>query len=145
MKVAVIGAGYVGLTTAACFAHLGHDVLCADIDAERVARLQKGEVPILEVGPARAAQRRPRVAAGSGSSSAPPTAARDAEIVFLCVQTPQGDDGSADLSYVETVAREIAPVLARQHGRREQVDGAGRLDALRAARALRERACAPRA
>ena len=50
MRVAVIGAGYVGLTTAACFAHLGHDVLCADIDAERVARLKKGEVPILELG-----------------------------------------------------------------------------------------------
>ena len=50
MKVAVIGAGYVGLTTAACFAHLGHNVLCADIDAERVARLKKGEVPILELG-----------------------------------------------------------------------------------------------
>ena len=54
MHIAVIGAGYVGLTTAACFAHLGHDVICADIDAERVARLNKGEVPILEDGPARA-------------------------------------------------------------------------------------------
>ena len=50
MHIAVIGAGYVGLTTAACFAHLGHDVICADIDEERVARLNKGEVPILEKG-----------------------------------------------------------------------------------------------
>ena len=112
MRVAVIGAGYVGLTTAACLAHLGHDVVCADIDAERVARLRKGEVPILEDGPARARRRGPRVAAGCRSSSAPPTAARGAEFVFLCVQTPQGDDGAADLSFVEAVAREIAPVLA---------------------------------
>src|SRR6185503_3863103 len=50
MSVAVIGAGYVGLTTAACLAHLGHEVVCADIDAERVERLRKGEVPILEDG-----------------------------------------------------------------------------------------------
>ena len=111
MKVAVIGAGYVGLTTAACFAHLGHDVLCADIDAERVARLKKGEVPILELGLPELikeglAAKRLEFVLGAA------TAARSAEIVFLCVQTPQGADGSADLSYVEAVAREIATVLA---------------------------------
>jgi len=111
MKVAVIGAGYVGLTTAACFAHLGHDVVCADIDAERVARLRKGEVPILELGlPELLAEglaaRRLDFVVGA------PSAARSAEIVFLCVQTPQGNDGAADLSFVEAVAREIAPVLA---------------------------------
>jgi UDPglucose 6-dehydrogenase len=111
MKVAVIGAGYVGLTTAACFAHLGHDVQCADIDSERVARLKKGEVPILELGLPELikeglASRRLEFVVGAAS------AARTAEIVFLCVQTPQGADGSADLSFVESVAREIAPVLA---------------------------------
>ena len=111
MRVAVIGAGYVGLTTAACFAHLGHDVVCADIDAERVARLKKGEVPILELGLAELikeglASSRLEFVVGAA------TAAERAQIVFLCVQTPQGDDGSADLSFVETVAREIAPVLA---------------------------------
>ena len=111
MRVAVIGAGYVGLTTAACFAHLGHDVLCADIDAERVARLKKGEVPILELGLPELikdglASRRLEFVVGAA------TAAQSAEIVFLCVQTPQGADGSADLSFVEAVAREIAPVLA---------------------------------
>jgi UDPglucose 6-dehydrogenase len=111
VKVAVIGAGYVGLTTAACFAHLGHDVLCADIDSEKVARLQKGEVPILELGLPElikegVAARRLQFVVGAA------TAAVSAEIVFLCVQTPQGADGSADLSFVESVAREIAPVLA---------------------------------
>jgi UDPglucose 6-dehydrogenase len=110
MRVAVLGAGYVGLTTAVCFAHLGHDVVCADIDPERVARLQKGEVPILEAGMTELlaeglASRRLQFVVGA------PNAARRADIVFLCVQTPQGDDGAADLSYVEVVAREIAPAL----------------------------------
>ena len=108
--VAVIGAGYVGLTTAVCLAHLGHDVVCADIDADRVDRLNKGEVPILEDGlPELLAEglssRRLRFVLGA------PNAAKVASFVFLCVPTPQGDDGSADLSFVDTVAREIAPVL----------------------------------
>jgi UDPglucose 6-dehydrogenase len=108
--VAVIGAGYVGLTTAVCLAHLGHDVICADIDADRVDRLNKGEVPILEDGLPELlaeglASRRLRFVLGA------PNAARAASFVFLCVPTPQGDDGSADLSFVDTVAREIAPVL----------------------------------
>jgi UDPglucose 6-dehydrogenase len=111
VRVAVVGAGYVGLTTAACFAHLGHDIVCADIDAERVARLQKGEVPILEAGLPELlaeglASRRLRFVVG------PVNAARGADIVFLCVQTPQGTDGSADLSYVLNAAREVAPVLS---------------------------------
>jgi len=108
--VAVIGAGYVGLTTAACFARLGHDVRCADIDAERVARLAKGEIPILEEGlPGLVAEglavQRLRFVVGAAD------AVRGAEFVFLCVGTPQGDDGSADLSALEAVAREIAPLL----------------------------------
>jgi UDPglucose 6-dehydrogenase len=110
MSIAVVGAGYVGLTTAACLAHLGHEVVCADIDADRVSRLRKGEVPILEDGLAAliteglASQ---RLAFVVGAAAA----ARGADIVFLCVQTPQGVDGAADLSYVERVAQEIAPVL----------------------------------
>ena len=111
MSLAVIGAGYVGLTTAACLAHLGHEVVCADIDPERVTRLRKGEVPILEDGlPALIAEglasRRLTFVVGAA------VAAREADVVFLCVQTPQGVDGAADLSFVEQVAREIAPVLA---------------------------------
>ncbi len=111
MTVAVVGAGYVGLTTAACLAHLGHEVVCADIDAERVARLRKGEVPILEDGLVALiteglASKRLSFVVGAA------VAARGADVVFLCVQTPQGADGSADLSFVESVAREIAPVLA---------------------------------
>ena len=110
MKVAVIGAGYVGLTTAACLARLGHDVTCADIDAERVAHLEKGEMPILEAGlPALVEEglgaRRLCFVVGAAA------AARGADVVFLCVQTPQGADGAADLTFVEAVARDIAPML----------------------------------
>src|SRR5436190_11073383 len=100
MSISVVGAGYVGLTTAACLAHLGHDITCADIDAERVARLRKGEVPILEIGLPELIEEglaNGRLEFVLGAA----TAARTAEIVFLCVQTPQGDDGSADLSYVK--------------------------------------------
>src|SRR5690349_1776186 len=110
MTIAVVGAGYVGLTTAACLAHLGHEVVCADIDADRVARLRKGEVPILEDGLTSLineglASKRLSFVVGAA------VAARGADVVFLCVQTPRGEDGSADLSFVESVAREIAPVL----------------------------------
>jgi UDPglucose 6-dehydrogenase len=111
MTIAVVGAGYVGLTTAACLSHLGHSVVCADIDAERVARLRKGEVPILEDGlPALIAEglASKRLSFVVGAA----VAARGADIVFLCVQTPQGADGAADLSFVERVARDIAPVLS---------------------------------
>ncbi len=109
-KVAVIGAGYVGLTTAACFAHLGHEVFCADIDAERVEQLQRGEVPILEAGLEQL------VAEGIGSGRlhfvlGAARAAEQAEFSYLSVPTPQGHDGRADLSYIEAAAREIGPVL----------------------------------
>ncbi|HEX8804805.1 MAG TPA: UDP-glucose/GDP-mannose dehydrogenase family protein, partial [Acidimicrobiales bacterium] len=109
-QIAVIGAGYVGLTTAACFSHLGHDVVCADIDEGRVAALARGEVPIVEARLDTLVQEgldegRLRFVVGAA------TAAREAEFAYLCVPTPQGDDGSADLSYIETAAREIGPVL----------------------------------
>jgi UDPglucose 6-dehydrogenase len=109
-SIAVVGAGYVGLTTSACLAHLGHDVACADVDAEKVGQLSKGEIPILEEGlPALVAEgleaHRLRFVVGAA------TAAAHAEFVFLCVPTPQGDDGAADLSVVEDVVREIASVL----------------------------------
>jgi len=109
-RIAVIGTGYVGLTTGACFAHIGHDVVCADIDADKVARLQKGEIPILEPGLDELVLN----AVADGKLSfvvGAAEAAKDCEFAYLCVPTPQDDDGSADLSYVETAARQIAPVL----------------------------------
>jgi UDPglucose 6-dehydrogenase len=109
-KLAVIGAGYVGLTTSACLASMGHDVTCADIDEEKVERLRSGEIPIVEAGlgeiVAEAVQAdRLRFVVGAA------TAVVEADIIFLCVPTPQDEDGSADLSYIEAAAREIAPVL----------------------------------
>ncbi len=108
--VAVIGAGYVGLTTAACFAHLGHAVVCADIDAERIERLGRGEVPIVEAGLDQIVAEglesgRLRFVVGAARAAA------TAEFVYLAVPTPQGPDGSADLGYIEAAAREIGPVL----------------------------------
>ncbi len=109
-RIGVIGAGYVGIPTAACFAHLGHQVVCADVDADRVRALSKGEVPILEEGlPALLVEglRNGRLRFVVGAQEA----ARDAEFVFICVQTPQSESGAADLSFAESAAREIAPVL----------------------------------
>lgn len=108
--IAVIGAGYVGLTTAACFADLGHSVTCADIDEHRIAQLRRGQVPIVEAGLDRLVRdgldnERLRFVVGGAN------AVGDAEYVYLCVPTPQADDGSADLSYVDAAAREIGPVL----------------------------------
>jgi UDPglucose 6-dehydrogenase len=109
-QIAVIGAGYVGLTTAACFSSLGHEVTCADIDADRVAQLNRGEIPIVEAGldaMVREGMDGGRLTFVVGAE----TAARTAEFAYLCVPTPQGDDGSADLSYIEAAARQIGPVL----------------------------------
>jgi UDPglucose 6-dehydrogenase len=110
IRLGVVGTGYVGLTTGACFAHLGHRVVCGDIDQRKVDLLNEGHIPIVEAGleqivnDARSADRLDFVFGAEA-------AAADADIVFLCVPTPQGDDGSADLSYIEQAAHQIAPVL----------------------------------
>jgi UDPglucose 6-dehydrogenase len=109
--VAVIGVGYVGLPTAATLAHLGHRVVCGDADAGKIAVLERGQVPIVEdqlaelVHEGQAAGRL-RFVVGAAEAVA------GAEFIFLCVPTPQSDDGSADLSFVEAVGKEIAPHLA---------------------------------
>ena len=108
--VAVIGVGYVGLPTAATLAHLGHRVTCGDADPRKVSMLQQGQVPIVEdhlEDLVREGQAAGRLRFVVGATAA----VEGAEFVFLCVPTPQGDDGSADLSYVEAVAEEIGPHL----------------------------------
>jgi UDPglucose 6-dehydrogenase len=109
-RIAVIGTGYVGLTTGACLAHLGHAVVCADIDADKIAKLRDGIIPIVELGLT------DLVAEGMASGRlsfvvGSAEAAKNCDIAFLCVPTPQGEDGSADLSYVQRAAEEIAAVL----------------------------------
>ncbi|MDP6761214.1 MAG: UDP-glucose/GDP-mannose dehydrogenase family protein [Acidimicrobiales bacterium] len=108
--LAIIGTGYVGLTTGACLAHLGHHVVCADIDEEKVAGLSRGEVPIVEEGlgdlvVGGIANGRLRFVVGSFE------AVSDCEAAFLCVPTPQGGDGSVDLSFIETAAAEMAEAM----------------------------------
>jgi UDPglucose 6-dehydrogenase len=110
LKIAIIGTGYVGLTTGACLAHLGHEVVCADVDPEKIAKLENGVIPIVELGLAEL------VAEGMASGRlsfvvGSVEAAKSCDIAFLCVPTPQGEDGSADLSYVQRAAEEIAAVL----------------------------------
>jgi UDPglucose 6-dehydrogenase len=110
IQIAVIGSGYVGLTAGACFAYLGHSVVCTDVSSERVAALTAGEVPFLEPGLPQLVQG--MVAEGRLAFSGDNVeAARDADFVFLCLPTPQGADGDADLSRVYAVAEQIGPFL----------------------------------
>jgi UDPglucose 6-dehydrogenase len=109
-RVAVVGTGYVGLTTGACLAHLGHNVVCADIDQVKVERLRDADVPIYEQGLDQLVSEglaNGRLSFVVGAAAA----AADAEFVFLCVQTPQGADGSTDLAFIERASADIGPVL----------------------------------
>jgi UDPglucose 6-dehydrogenase len=109
-RIAVVGTGYVGLTTGACLASLGHHVVCADVDADKVKRLSAGEVDILEPGLAELVAE--GIAAGRLSFVLGASAAVDgAEVVFLCVPTPMGVGGVADLSIVESVLEEVGALL----------------------------------
>ncbi len=108
--LAIIGTGYVGLTTGACLAHLGHDVVCADIDEEKVAGLSRGEVSIVEEGLGDLVLEgltNGRLQFVVGALEA----VSDCEAAFLCVPTPQGGDGSVDLSFVEAAAAEMAEAM----------------------------------
>jgi UDPglucose 6-dehydrogenase len=108
--VAVIGVGYVGLTTAACLAHLGHHVVAVDVDAAKVAQLRGGESPILEEDLPELIQA--GLAAGRLTFTTDASeATTGADFVFLCVPTPQGADGAADLRFVKQAAGHIAPHL----------------------------------
>ncbi|MFM7262301.1 MAG: UDP-glucose dehydrogenase family protein [Acidimicrobiales bacterium] len=110
VDIAVIGTGYVGLSTGACFSHLGHRVTCVDVDVDKVLALSRGQVPIAEYG------LDDLVSAGLGAGTLSFTtdlqrAVGKAQVVFLCVPTPQADDGSADLSFVWTAVGDLAPHL----------------------------------
>ena len=109
-NVAVIGTGYVGLTTGACLAHLGHRVVCADVVPAKVEALSKGEVPILEAALDELVHEGLHSGLLSFVLGAAPAVA-EAEFIYLCVPTPQGEDGSADLSYIQAAAAEIGPHL----------------------------------
>jgi UDPglucose 6-dehydrogenase len=106
MRIAVVGSGYVGLVAGACFAELGHEVVLVDNDAAKLAALQRGEVPIHERFLPELLQRhRGTRLSFSGDLG---KAAKDSAVIFIAVGTPPTEEGEADLSYVESVAREVA-------------------------------------
>ena len=107
MRISVIGCGYVGLVTGACLAEAGHDVMCTDIDAARIAQLQAGGVPIYEEhldAVLVSAKKAGRISYTSDAAEA----IRFGDAIFICVGTPPREDGSADLSAIDHVAQQIA-------------------------------------
>jgi len=110
MNVCVIGSGYVGLVTGACFAEFGVKVICADKDADKIDMLERGEIPIYEPGLEALVKR--NVAQGRlAFTTDTPEAVRASLVVFIAVQTPAREDGGTDLGAVEAVAREIGRSL----------------------------------
>ncbi|NJD20346.1 MAG: UDP-glucose/GDP-mannose dehydrogenase family protein, partial [Gemmatimonadetes bacterium] len=110
MKVAVIGSGYVGLVLGACLAESGNAVVSADIDESKVARLNRGEVPIYEPGLEPLVKR--NLAEGRiRYTTDVAEAVRASDIIFIAVGTPPGEDGSADLKHVLGVARAIGQAM----------------------------------
>ena len=110
MKITIVGTGYVGLVSGACFAEMGIEVTCVDSNIEKVARLRSGQMPIYEPGLAELVARN----SGAGRlhfTSELDSALTDAEAVFIAVGTPEGEDGSADLSHVLDVAHQIGRLL----------------------------------
>jgi len=110
MKIAVIGTGYVGLVSGTCFADSGNDVTCVDIDEAKVEALCRGEVPIFEPGLTEMV-RYNHEAGRLKFTTDLAAAVKPAEVIYLAVGTPQGDDGSADLSAMWSVVNSIAPHL----------------------------------
>jgi len=110
MKLSIVGSGYVGLVTGACFAEVGHSVICVDNDQSKVKQLQAGQIPIYEPGLEELIKK--NVAAGRLTFTASiAEGVQNSEVVFIAVPTPPREDGSVDLSFIEKVAREVAAVL----------------------------------
>ena len=109
MRIAVIGTGYVGLVTGACLADLGHSVIGVDKDADKISRLNRGEVTIYEVGLPELLSR--HLGRSLSFTTETAEAVGESEIVFITVGTPQGEDGSADMSYVIEAAGDIAGAI----------------------------------
>jgi UDPglucose 6-dehydrogenase len=110
VKLSIVGTGYVGLVTGACFAEVGHQVICVDNDLKKVASLQAGGIPIYEPGLEELVKR--NVAAGrlrfTGEIA---DGVQNSDVIFIAVPTPPRADGSVDMSFVERVAREIAGAM----------------------------------
>ncbi len=112
MRITIFGTGYVGLVTGACFAESGNHVCCVDVDAGKVAALQRGEIPIYEPGLAELVEQNARAGRLTFTTSAE-TGIDHGVIIFVAVGTPQNPDGSSDLRYVHTVAETIGQHLVK--------------------------------
>ncbi len=112
MKVTIFGTGYVGLVTGACLAEMGNHVVCVDVDAAKVARLERGEMPIYEPGLEPIVRRNHAAGQLAFTTEAAPAIAHG-QLIFIAVGTPPDEDGSADLRYVLEVARTIGRHLDR--------------------------------
>lgn len=110
MKIAVIGTGYVGLVTGTCFAETGNNVTCVDIDEEKVNKLKNGTITIFEPGLDILFERNIKQGRLKFTTNLP-EGIKDAQIIFLALPTPPGEDGSADLKYVLGVAEDLGPLL----------------------------------
>ena len=112
MKIAVIGTGYVGLVTGTCLAETGNIVSCIDIDANKIARLNEGEVPIYEPQLDAYFERNMKAQRLIFTTSLV-DGIKDAEVIFLALPTPPGEDGSADLSYILKVAEQLGSLIEK--------------------------------
>ncbi|MEM6395224.1 MAG: UDP-glucose/GDP-mannose dehydrogenase family protein [Bacteroidota bacterium] len=112
MKISVVGTGYVGLVTGTCFAETGNEVICVDIDQDKVERMRQGEVPIFEPGLELLFERNTRQGRLSFTTNLADAVAH-AEIIFLALPTPPGEDGSADLSYILQVAKDLSTLITK--------------------------------
>jgi UDPglucose 6-dehydrogenase len=110
MNVTVVGTGYVGLVTGTCFAETGNHVVCVDIDARKVERMRNGEVPIFEPGLDLLFERNTKQGRLHFTTDLA-AAVEKAQIIFLALPTPPGEDGSADLSYILGVARDLSKII----------------------------------
>lgn len=114
MRIGVVGAGYVGLVTAACLADLGNEVVCNDIDKEKISKLKRSVVPFYEPGLEELVRRNQKERRLSFTSNLRDAVERS-EVIFIAVGTPPKENGEADLTYVENVAKEIARYMTSYH------------------------------
>ena len=112
MKIAVIGTGYVGLVTGTCFAETGNDVICVDIDQSKVEKLSSGHITIYEPGLEKIFLKNQKDERLSFTTSLS-EGIKDAQVIFLALPTPPGEDGSADLKYILGVAKELGALIKK--------------------------------
>jgi UDPglucose 6-dehydrogenase len=112
MKIAVIGTGYVGLVTGTCFAETGNDVICVDIDKNKVDKLSSGQITIYEPGLEKIFLRNQKENRLRFTTSLP-DGIEGAEVIFLALPTPPGEDGSADLKYILGVAKDLGALITK--------------------------------